>query len=150
MRTPNEQHDMEKDHEKIHSSNDTSETATLHRTKTQEQIDEEKRDEEITHLARRYTSQSYHSAYTKNPFEEREREDWENSVLNPASSNFKPRAFAKSLLNLEARDPEKWKQRTAGFAFKDLSVFGFGSGTDYQKDVVSRAQFQFGEGVMGC
>lgn len=142
IRTPNEQHDMEKE-DKIHESNDTSETATLQRTKTQEQIDDEKRDEEITHLARRYTSQSHHSAYTKNPFEEREKDgEWENSVLNPASPHFKPRAFAKSLLNLQARDPEKWKQRTAGFAFKDLSVFGFGSGTDYQKDVVSGVQLK--------
>lgn len=119
---------------KIQPSNDTSETATLSRTKTQEQIDDEKRDDEIHHLARRYTSQSNRSAYTKNPFEASKEED---SILNPNSPNFNPRAFAKSLLNLQARDPEKWKARTAGFAFKDLNVFGFGSDTDYQKDVVS-------------
>lgn len=39
------------------------------------------------------------------------------------------------MLNLQARDPEKWKLRTAGFAFKDLNVYGFGSATDYQKSV---------------
>jgi hypothetical protein len=39
------------------------------------------------------------------------------------------------MLNLQARDPEKWKLRTAGFAFNDLNVYGFGSATDYQKSV---------------
>jgi len=126
--------DVEREKMQVESSNNASETATLSRTKTQDQIDEEKRDDELLHLARRYTSQSQHSAYDKNPFEAIGQEE---SILNPASANFKPRAFAKSLLNLQARDPEKWKQRTAGFAFKDLNVYGFGSGTDYQKDVVS-------------
>jgi len=82
-------------------------------------------------LARRLTVQSHLSAYERNPFEADE-----DSILNPNSPNFQPRAFAKSLLNLQARDPEKWKQRTAGFAFKDLNVYGFGSATDYQKTVV--------------
>ncbi|KAL5345028.1 Multidrug resistance protein [Pseudogymnoascus australis] len=54
--------------------------------------------------------------YDKNPFESDE-----ESILNPNSPNFQPRAFTKSVLNLQARDPEKWKQRTAGFAFKDLN-----------------------------
>lgn len=126
--------EMEKE-DRIESTYDASETATLTRIKTQEQIDDEKRDEEITKLARRYTTQSHRSVYEKNPFTLKEEEGWEDSILNPASPSFRPRAFAKSLLNLQARDPEKWKQRTAGFAFKDLSVFGFGSGTDYQKDV---------------
>lgn len=129
-------HDPEKNPS---GSRDTSETATLSRTKTQEQIEEEKRDDEIHQLARRYTSQSNRSVYTKNPFEEGKNED---SILNPNSPNFNPRAFAKSLLNLQARDPEKWKARTAGFAFKDLYVYGFGSDTDYQKDVVCLLHFK--------
>jgi len=106
--------------------------ATLARSQTQDEVDEEKRrGEEVHQLARRMTEQSHHSAYTKNPFESKE-----DPHLDPSSAEFKPRAFAKSLLNLTARDPEKWKQRTAGFAFKDLHVYGFGSATDYQKTVV--------------
>jgi ABC-type multidrug transport system ATPase subunit len=97
---------------------------------SREEKEEHRRDQEVLHLARRYTTQSHHSAYNENPFEAKE-----NSVLDPASPNFSPRAFAKSLLNLQARDPEKWKQRTAGFSFKDLNVYGFGSATDYQKSV---------------
>lgn len=102
------------------------------RGESRDEVDEEeeKRNEEVLQLARRYTTQSHNSVYHKNPFEE-----GEDSVLNPASPNFKPHAFAKSLLNLQARDPEKWKTRTAGFAYKNLSVYGFGSATDYQKSV---------------
>jgi ATP-binding cassette subfamily G (WHITE) protein 2 (PDR) len=127
--------------EKPHPSYDTSETASLSRTRTQE----EKRDDELHELARRYTSQSAPSTYTKNPFDAGQDAD---SVLNPHSANFSPRAFAKSLLNLQARDPEKWQGRTAGFAFRGLSVYGFGSDTDYQKDVVSLCVGRGGDGDM--
>ena len=109
----------------------SSETASLRRTPTQDDIEEKRRGEEIQKLAKKYSTQSHQSIYEKNPFK-----DSADSILDPTSPNFKPRAFAKSLLNLQARDPEKWKQRTAGLAFKDLNVFGFGSATDYQKSVV--------------
>ncbi|KIM94271.1 hypothetical protein OIDMADRAFT_106738 [Oidiodendron maius Zn] len=92
--------------------------------------EEIRRDEEVLNLARHFTSRTQQSLYNKNPFEE-----GEGTVLDPNSPDFSPRAFAKSLLNLQAQDPEKWKQRTAGFAFKDLNVYGFGSATDYQKSV---------------
>lgn len=109
----------------------SSETETLERSMSRDDIEEKRRDDEVLKLARKYTTQSHHSVYDKNPFEADK-----DSPLNPASPNFSPRAFAKSLLNLQARDPEKWKQRTAGFSFKDLNVYGFGSATDYQKSVV--------------
>jgi ABC-type multidrug transport system ATPase subunit len=97
---------------------------------TNDEIEEKRRDDEVTQLARKITTQSRHSTYNDNPFEAQR-----DTILDPASPNFSPRAFAKSLLNLQARDPEKWKQRTAGFAFKDLNVYGFGAETDYQKTV---------------
>lgn len=114
--------------EKVESYN--SETPTLTRALSREEIEENRRDEEVHQLARRYTTKSHHSVYDDDPFNPKE-----GSPLDPASENFSPRAYAKSLLNLQARDPEKWKQRTAGFAFKDLNVYGFGSATDYQKSV---------------
>lgn len=98
---------------------------------TKEEREQKAQDEELHELARRVTRQSHASIYEKNPFESDE-----ESILNPNSPNFQPRAFTKSMLNLQARDPEKWKQRTAGFSFKDLNVYGFGSATDYQKTVV--------------
>jgi hypothetical protein len=109
----------------------SSETGSLTRQPTHDEIEEKRRGEEIHKLARKYSTQSHQSIYEKNPFK-----DSADSILDPTSPNFKPRAFAKSLLNLQSRDPEKWKQRTAGLAFKDLNVFGFGSATDYQKSVV--------------
>lgn len=93
--------------------------------------EDKRRDDEVLKLARKFTQQSHHSVYNKNPFET------DDPILDPSSPEFRPKAFAKSLLNLQARDPEKWKLRTSGFAFKDLNVYGFGSATDYQKDVVS-------------
>ncbi|KFY20922.1 hypothetical protein V491_03314 [Pseudogymnoascus sp. VKM F-3775] len=123
----------------------------LEKTLTKQEREEKAQDEELHELARRFTRQSRASVYDKNPFESDE-----DSILNPNSPNFQPRAFTKSVLNLQARDPEKWKQRTAGFAFKDLNVYGFGSATDYQKTVgnvvlqaIGMAKKLFGRGKPG-
>lgn len=112
-------------------SNIDTNFSQLEKTLTKQEKEEKAQDEELHELARRFTRQSRVSVYDKNPFESDE-----DSILNPNSPNFQPRAFTKSMINLQARDPEKWKQRTAGFAFKDLNVFGFGSATDYQDTVV--------------
>lgn len=90
----------------------------------------DRRDQEVLALARKFTNQSATSTYTESPFHAKE-----DSVLNPHSANFRARAWTKSLLNLQAREPEKWQQRTTGFAFRNLNVYGFGSSTDYQKTV---------------
>lgn len=115
----------------IADNNESSSASdVIERTKTHEEAESERRDKEVLDLARRFSVRTQHSAYQKDPFEVEK-----DSVLDPHSSNFSPEAFTKSLLNIQARDPEKWKQRTAGFAFKDLNVYGFGSATDYQKSV---------------
>ena len=59
----------------------------------------------------------------------------EESTLNPHSPNFRSRDWMKNLLALTSRDPERYPQRAAGMSFRNLSVHGFGSPTDYQKDV---------------
>jgi hypothetical protein len=110
------------------SSSDSSNI--IERIKTEHDVADATRDAEVLDLARRLSTMSHQSIYQKNPFSE-----GKDSALDPQSPNFSPRAFARSLLNLQARDPEKWKQRTAGFAFKDLNAYGFGSATDYQKSV---------------
>ena len=98
---------------------------------TERDVADATRSAEVLDLARRLSIISRQSIYqNNNPFSE-----GKDSALDPQSPNFSPRAFARSLLNLQARDPEKWKQRTAGFAFKDLNAYGFGSATDYQKSV---------------
>ncbi|MCJ1437052.1 hypothetical protein MMC27_006437 [Xylographa pallens] len=85
-------------------------------------------DKEVHQLARRMTEQSITSGH--NPFDAPE-----GSRLDPRSENFSSRAWAKSLLQLQSRDPEKYPTRTAGIAFRNLSVHGFGAATDYQKTV---------------
>ncbi|KAK7515313.1 ABC-2 type transporter-domain-containing protein [Phyllosticta citriasiana] len=95
------------------------------------EADAEERDRRVTALARQYTTQSTGSVIGKNPFTEAE----PNSALNPNGPNFNPRSWAKALLNLRSRDPERFPERTAGIAFKNLNVYGFGTETDYQKSV---------------
>lgn len=61
----------------------------------------------------------------------------EQSTLNPNGKNFKAKDWIKMVLAIENLDPEKYPQIQAGIAFKDLSIHGFGSPTDYQKDVLN-------------
>ncbi|GME43998.1 ABC transporter-like protein [Neofusicoccum parvum] len=94
-------------------------------------VSEEERIRQVTSLARQYTNASTYSAIGKNPFTEAE----PNSSLDPNGEHFNARAWAKALLHLRSRDPEKYPERTAGIAFKDLNVYGYGNDTDYQKSV---------------
>ncbi|KAL4863017.1 ABC-transporter extracellular N-terminal-domain-containing protein [Aspergillus spectabilis] len=90
-------------------------------------------EEEIEEMARQLTRRSTHfsTSNAKNPFFE----DNEESTLHPGSPSFKVKDWIRSLLAAQAGDPERFRQRSAGVAFKNLSVHGFGSATDYQKDV---------------
>lgn len=56
-----------------------------------------------------------------------------NPMLDPHSSKFSPRAWLKTLLAIQSRDPERYPERTAGIAYRNLNVHGFGQPTDYQK-----------------
>ncbi|KAH7070040.1 BcATRO, ABC transporter [Paraphoma chrysanthemicola] len=86
-------------------------------------------DAEITELARKFTNQSMNHGH-QNPFEAEP-----GSVLDPNSSNFRPRAWTEAFIRLKSRDPEKHPKQTAGISFRDLSVYGYGNTTDYQKSV---------------
>ena len=55
------------------------------------------------------------------------------STMDPTSSHFRPRAWIRALL--DAQDPNQYKPRTAGFSFRNLNAYGFGTATDYQKTV---------------
>lgn len=106
-------------------------------TKVEQQREMSKEDYakcEVTRLAQQLTRQSTHystSASLENPF----LDVVEGSTLNPHGDNFKARDWMKNLLALTARDPERFRQRAAGISFKNMSVHGYGSPTDYQKDV---------------
>jgi ABC-type multidrug transport system fused ATPase/permease subunit len=86
---------------------------------------------EVTRLARRLTRESTRWTDGENTF----LEVTEGSTLDPHSENFRARNWMKNLLAITSRDPERYPGRQAGVSFRNLSVHGFGSPTDYQKDV---------------
>ncbi|KAL2759934.1 hypothetical protein ACRALDRAFT_1073982 [Sodiomyces alcalophilus JCM 7366] len=71
-----------------------------------------------------------HVSQGTNPFLTSEDQD---SPLNPHSSKFDARAWAKSVVDLISS--EGGQMRTSGIAFQNLNVFGYGQATDFQKDV---------------
>ena len=98
-----------------------------------EQADQEHRDAEVLKLARSLTQQSSYSlSEGQNPFQFEA-----DSSLDPHSPHFKARSWAKAMIGLKSRDPDKYPARTSGIAFRDLNVWGFGAATDYQKDVAN-------------
>ncbi|KAH8423667.1 pleiotropic drug resistance family ABC transporter [Aspergillus melleus] len=106
------------------------------RTKLDGRDDSEKMgdmEEEVEQMVRQLTRHSTRFSATgaNNPFFEENKE----STWHPDSPFFKTKDWIRSLLAAQSRDPERFRQRNAGVAFKDLHVHGFGSPTDYQKDV---------------
>lgn len=89
-----------------------------------------RREAEVTQLARKFTQQSHNSITGQNPFEAEP-----NSPLDPNGENFNARAWCKAMLNLRMADENAAPLRTAGLAFRNLNVHGFGSATDFQKSV---------------
>ena len=57
----------------------------------------------------------------------------EHPLLDPTSTKFSSKAWLETLMSITSRNPERYPQRSAGIAFKNLSVHGFGEPTDYQK-----------------
>ncbi|KAF2769646.1 putative multidrug resistance ABC transporter [Teratosphaeria nubilosa] len=88
-----------------------------------------RRDFEVTELAKSLTRQTTWSTVPPNPFEAEK-----DSELDPHSTNFRARQWVKSMIKLNEAD-NKTPGRTAGIAFRNLNVHGFGAATDYQKDV---------------
>ncbi|KAG9511939.1 putative ABC multidrug transporter, partial [Aureobasidium melanogenum] len=68
----------------------------------------------------------------------------EDSPLNPNGPNFSAREWVKAMYKMNQR--EGVQQRTAGIAFKDLNVHGFGAESDYQK-TVSNIAFEAVSGI---
>ena len=108
--------------------------------------------QEVAHLARQLTQQSHQqgaSEYEHNPLAPASSIkdiggayrnsfiDSSDPALDPRSGQFKPEAWVRTLIGLQSRDPERYPQRVAGVAYKNLNVHGFGSLTDYQKYVGS-------------
>jgi len=89
-----------------------------------------RRDEQVNQLARRYTQQSTNSTSHQSPFHAEP-----GSALDPNGEHFNSRAWASAVLHTQQEDPNAPPIRTAGVAFRNMNVHGFGSDTDYQKSV---------------
>ena len=57
--------------------------------------------------------------------------------LDPNSSQFDARQWAKTLLHAFAQEPDKYPRPPVGVSWRDLSVHGFGKDTDYQEDFLN-------------
>ncbi|OLN94130.1 Multidrug resistance protein CDR2 [Colletotrichum chlorophyti] len=87
---------------------------------------------EIQHLARQVTGASQHHRENAqidvlNPPK--------NSHLNPYSPNFDALAWTKAFVSLYKPTSESPPSRVTGIAFRNLNVFGYSTGTQYQKSV---------------
>ncbi|KAF4631501.1 hypothetical protein G7Y89_g6633 [Cudoniella acicularis] len=85
-------------------------------------------------LARQFSNMSTttNTTVNVNPFHE-----CHDPFLDPSSPRFSAEHWAKTYLNAVAREAERFPQRTAGISYRELDVFGFGSRTDYQKDILN-------------
>lgn len=100
----------------------------------EEAIEQERRNSIVQALARKYTSQSHAGPESGvNPFSIASED--EASPLNPNGPNFNARAWAKAVVNMVVGEGHQF--RTTGVAFQNLNVHGFGTATDYQKDVIN-------------
>jgi ATP-binding cassette subfamily G (WHITE) protein 2 (PDR) len=111
----------------------SSNLTTTQNSKTASSEDEdsvERREEEVHQLARRFTKESANSATHQSPFNATP-----GSALDPNGEKFNARAWAKAMLHTQLEDPNAPPVRTAGVAFRNMNVHGFGKPTDYQKSV---------------
>lgn len=99
-----------------------------------DEVAETRRSNMVQNLARQYTNKSHASGITgANPFAEHSNDP--DSPLNPNGDKFNARAWAKNVVELVSSEGHGF--RTSGIAFQNLNVFGYGAGTDYQKDVAN-------------
>ena len=64
--------------------------------------------------------------------------------LDPFSENFNVKAWTRKIVGVTTRDPELHPKRTAGVAFRNLQVHGFGSDTGFQQTVGNAPYAGFG------
>ncbi|KAH6871434.1 ABC-2 type transporter-domain-containing protein [Thelonectria olida] len=84
---------------------------------------------DILQLARRYTATSHATGpCSLFPAEA-------DGPLDPSSANFNARKWAKAFYNARTDVSNGEAPRTAGIAFRNMSVYGFGTDTDFQKTV---------------
>ncbi|KKY22769.1 putative abc [Phaeomoniella chlamydospora] len=115
----------------------TTATTTLTENSSESEDNQKLRDNEVHELARRLTRESSrrHSTLGPSGFQIPFSGVEKDSLLDPNGPNFSAKAWARNLVAVTSRDPERYPRRTAGISFKNLNAHGFGTPTDYQKDV---------------
>jgi ABC-type multidrug transport system fused ATPase/permease subunit len=83
----------------------------------------------VKELARSYTKDSGSNSESKAIFESSD----PDSPLNPRGEKFNARAWATNVAKLASKRGQQF--RRVGLCFQNLSVFGYGTPTDFQKDV---------------
>jgi len=121
---PSTDTDTSNDLEKIGS---TQEVAKLARKLTHQSLRPDGGDQKVQRLNTAQSIKDIGGDY-RNSFI-----DSSDPALDPSSGQFRPEAWVRTLIGLQSRDPERYPQRVAGVAYKNLNVHGFGSLTDYQK-----------------
>ncbi|OQU96073.1 hypothetical protein CLAIMM_02209 [Cladophialophora immunda] len=99
-------------------------------TANDQQRASDNRAEQVRDLARQYTHGSAHILNEQSLFNPEK-----DSYLDPSSDNFQPTAWSRALFEIRSNDERHWEGRSAGFCFRNLSAYGFGTETDYQQSV---------------
>jgi ATP-binding cassette subfamily G (WHITE) protein 2 (PDR) len=100
---------------------------------TEKSIEDKAGDEEQIHVSKlnyKLTESSRSTTQSLFPLQK-------DSQLDPNGSQFNPRAWAKEFLRLRTSISGGSPPRTTGVAWSDLNAYGFGSATDFQKNVGS-------------
>ncbi|CAI6094303.1 unnamed protein product [Clonostachys chloroleuca] len=92
----------------------------------------ERRHSTVQSLARQFSQHSAVGDVNENPKALFANDDPE-SPLNPSGHNFSARTWAKTLARYNIDNGIGF--RKTGFCFQDLNVFGYGTSTDYQKNL---------------
>lgn len=90
--------------------------------------DDVRMNEEVLQLARRYTTESHAAPGSLFPVPAA-------GPLNPSSPEFNARKWAKKFYQIRTDASDGKPPRTTGVAFRNLSTYGFGTATDFQKSV---------------
>ncbi|KAI0969619.1 ABC-2 type transporter-domain-containing protein [Xylaria arbuscula] len=115
-----------------HESAEKKEVGSSDESTDDDAVESKRRESLVHELARKYTSQSQaHWTPGTNPYLNTD----ENSSTNPNSPHFRARDWAKAMVEMTASEGKEF--RTAGVCFQNMNVHGYGSGTDYQKDVAN-------------
>lgn len=96
-------------------------------------LEDELRHKDITTIARSFSNLS------ENPSSVNDQNEPINTFLHPSgdpsldpnSDQFSSLKWVRNMLQM-TRDPDRYPKRTAGVSFRNLNVFGYGSGADYQ------------------